>query len=146
LSRFAECGGAPQNVARLQRAAELVAPHRSPVGATERSSQVGARVGCSTPTWILDTRTGAGGVLPAAGAVVSFSATGVAGVPSVGVSAVVLNVTITEASAVGFVQVFPTGRAVVRASSNLNVEHTGQTIPNLVVVPVSDSGQVSIFT
>jgi hypothetical protein len=101
-----------------------------------------------TPRRILDTRSGVGVAAgkPGAGAVVTFRATGAGGVPATGVSAVVLNVTITEASGVGFVQVFPTGRATVGASSNLNVEHVGQTIPNLVVVPVGSGGQVSIYT
>jgi hypothetical protein len=83
---------------------------------------------------------------PLAGATVTFTPTGVAGVPSAGVTAVVLNVTITEASGVGFVQVFPAGQATVGASSSLNVDHVGQTTPNLVVVALGDGGRVSIYT
>jgi hypothetical protein len=100
------------------------------------------------PSRILDTRSGVGvsAGKPGPGAVVTFHAAGAGGVPATGVSAVVLNVTITEASGIGFVQVFPTGRATVGTSSNLNVEHVGQTIPNLVIVPVGNGGQVSIYT
>jgi hypothetical protein len=96
----------------------------------------------------LDTRSGVGIPVgkPGPGSVVTFRAAGAGGVPATGVSAVVLNVTITEALGVGFVQVFPTGRATVGTSSSLNVEHVGQTIPNLVVVPVGTGGQVSIYT
>src|SRR5262249_4190615 len=67
-----------------------------------------------TPTRVLDTRSGVGTLAgkPGADAVVTFVAAGAGGVPTAGVSAVVLNVTITEASGVGFVQVFPTGRAM----------------------------------
>ena len=65
--------------------------------------------------------------------------TGVGGVPSAGVSAVVLNVTATEASATTFLTVFPSGSACPMAS-NLNVER-GQTVPNLVVAKVGADGR-----
>jgi hypothetical protein len=71
---------------------------------------------------------------------------GVDGSVPVDASAVVLNVTITETLAPGYVQVFPTGRAAVGSSSNLNVEAPGQTIPNLVVVPVGDGTTVTLYT
>jgi len=58
----------------------------------------------------------------------------------------VLNVTATETVGPGYVQVFPTGRAAIGASSNLNVERAGQTIANLVVVPVGDNGRVSFYS
>ena len=61
-----------------------------------------------------------------------------------GVSAVVLNVTATEAEAAGFVTVWPTGQERPNAS-NLNLERVGQTIPNLVVVPVGAGGRVSLY-
>jgi hypothetical protein len=100
------------------------------------------------PARIPDTRSGLGGSRGPIGATgtVVLSVAGVGGVPPSGASAVVLNVTMTDASGVGFVQVFPTGGAQVGASSNLHVEHVGQTIPNLVVVPIGGGGQVSIFT
>lgn len=100
-----------------------------------------------TPTRVLDTRIGLGstGSVPPGGTV-TLVMPGHGGVPVSGVTAVLLNVTVAEATGPGFVQVFPTGQAAVGASSNLNIEYAGQTIPNLVVAPLGDVGQVSLFT
>lgn len=100
------------------------------------------------PTRVLDTRNGIGApaVKPGPDSTVVLHVTGVGGVPTSGVTAVALNVTATEATAPGWVQVFPTNQAAIGASSNLNVENEGQTIPNMVVVPVGDGGNVSIYT
>jgi hypothetical protein len=97
-----------------------------------------------TPTRILDTRYGTGasaGAVPAGGTVV-LQVTGRGGVPTNDVIAAVLNVTVTAPSAAGFVTVYPSG-AAVPSSSNLNFG-AGQTVPNLVTVAVSASGQVSL--
>ena len=64
----------------------------------------------------------------AGGTQVRVHLTGRAGLPSSGVSAVVLNVTMTEATAPGFVQVLPSGNTDIGRVSNLNVESAGQTI------------------
>ncbi len=57
--------------------------------------------------------------------------------------AVVMNVTVTDAAAGGFVTVYPSGQAAP-ATSNLN--HTaGQTIPDLVTVQVGAGGGVSFL-
>src|SRR5262249_139843 len=60
-----------------------------------------------------------------------------------GVSAVVLNVTVTNTSASSFLTVFPTGGALPLAS-NLNWV-AGQTVPNRVMIEMGAGGQVSIF-
>jgi hypothetical protein len=104
-----------------------------------------------TPTRVLDTRSASAinysGPKPGAGAIVTFPVTGLAGGPSASqVSAVALNVTATEATAAGFVQVAPGGALVPGKSSNLNLNAPGQTIPNLVIVPVAADGTVSIYT
>ncbi len=104
------------------------------------------------PRRLLDTRPGAptfDGVAAGAGRVppggsLDVPVTG-RGVPA-GASAVVLNVTAIDATGPGFVQVFPTGRGVVGASSNLNIEHPGQIIPNLVIAPLGDGGRLTIYT
>ncbi len=103
-----------------------------------------------TPKRVLDTRAsvqlGYQGTKPAAGAQVKVSVA-VPGAPSMAsVSAVVLNVTATEATAPGFVQVAPAGKLVAGQASNLNLERAGQTIPNLVIVPVSAAGEVEFYT
>ena len=63
--------------------------------------------------------------------------------PAVGVDAVVLNVTVTQPTAQGFLTVFPSGTAWPLAS-NLNFL-PNQTIPNLVVAKVGADGKVSIY-
>lgn len=100
-----------------------------------------------TPTRVLDSRIGLGlaGVTPPDGTA-SLSMLGRGGVPTTGVTAVLLNVTLTDAQGPGFVQVFPTGMATVGSSSNIGVEHAGQTIPNMVIAPLGVGGSVSIYT
>ncbi len=66
------------------------------------------------------------------------------GVPSSGVSAVVMNVTATEATAAGYVTVWPEGGRPT--ASNLNRETAGRTRANLVTVPVGADGSVRLFT
>lgn len=113
-----------------------------------------------TPTRVFDTRPATrlqyDGGKPTAGQQVQFSVAPsqpVAGLtlpptmPSVGtIGGVVLNVTATEATAPGYVQVAAGGALVPGASSNLNLERADQTIPNLVIVPVGPDRTVSIFT
>ena len=103
-----------------------------------------------TPKRVLDTRssvqTGYQGPKPGAGARVKASVA-VPGAPSMAtVAAVALNVTATEASAPGFVQVAPAGKLIAGQTSSLNLERAGQTIPNLVIVPISASGEVEFYT
>jgi hypothetical protein len=59
-------------------------------------------------------------------------------------AAVVLNVTVTDAQAAGFVTVFPCGSPRPLASS-LNYV-AGSTVANAVIVKVGDGGQVCVFT
>jgi len=101
------------------------------------------------PERLLDTRLGVGvpgpGVVPSNGTV-DLAVTGHGGVPASGVSAVALNITMTEATADGYIQVVPTGGSTpLGASSNLNVV-TGQTKANLVMVPVGADGRVTLYT
>jgi hypothetical protein len=101
-----------------------------------------------SPTRVLDTRAAVGVKTtsrPGANATVTLTLAGTNGVPA-NATAVVLNVTLTQAAAAGFVQVMPTGQATVGASSNLNADHAGQTLANLAVVPLGNGGQVSLYT
>ena len=98
------------------------------------------------PTRLFDTRSGIGGVpvgqvTPSLG--LSFQVTGVGGVPSSGVTAVSLNVTVTRPGGDGFVTVYPCG--TVPNASNLNFV-VGQDVPNAVIVPVSGTGRVCFAT
>ena len=76
--------------------------------------------------------------------------TGAGGVPASGVSAVVLNVTVTEPTEVSFLTVFPSPGSLplttvpFPSTSNLNFA-AGQTIANLVIVPVGSDGNVVVY-
>ena len=102
-----------------------------------------------TPTRVLDTRTGLGdgaaGTV-AAGRSVAFNVVnGVSGAPSASeITAVVLNVTVTQPVAGGFVSAFPDG-TVVPKSSNVNYGK-GETVPNLTTVLVGQDGKVDLYT
>ena len=78
-----------------------------------------------------------------AGGALDLPVLGRGGVPTSGVGSVVLNVTVTRPSATSFVTVWPTGQPRPNAS-NLNFV-AGQTVPNMVIVPVGAGGQISIF-
>jgi hypothetical protein len=97
------------------------------------------------PSRVLDTRSGVG---VAAGPVapfgtVSLQVAGVGGVPSTGVSAVVLNVTVAGSTTGGYVTVYADGDTRPTAS-NLNYV-TGQVVPNLVIAPVGADGKVDFY-
>ena len=97
------------------------------------------------PARVLDTRSGIGAPtspVPARGKI-DVPMTGVGNVPSVGVAAVVLNVTVTNATAQSFLTVFPTGGSPP-VISNLNFV-AGQTVPNRVIVKVGTAGMVSFY-
>jgi subtilase family serine protease len=68
---------------------------------------------------------------------------GQGGVPSTGVSGVILNVTATAPTDFSYLSVYPDG-ATQPVVSNLNVT-PGETIPNLVIVPVGNDGKVNIY-
>jgi hypothetical protein len=82
-------------------------------------------------------RFGAGGSAGpvGAGATITVPVTGHGGVPASGVAGVVVNLTITEPAARGYVTAWPVGPARPLASS-ANVDRSGQTIANLVMIPV----------
>lgn len=76
--------------------------------------------------------------------IIRLQVAGRGGVPTAGVSAVVINVTAVDPTGPGYVQVAPTP-VTVGASSNLNTA-TGRTIANLVVVPLGTGGAVDLYT
>ena len=65
------------------------------------------------------------------------------GVPASGVSAVVLNVTVTNPTAGSYLTAYPSGGSVPTAS-NLNFA-PGESVPNLVVAKVGNNGKVSVY-
>jgi PKD domain len=98
-----------------------------------------------TPERLLDTRVGLGAakVAVAAGRTVTLQVTGQGGVPVSGVSSVVLNVTVTAPTQLGYLTVYGAGTTRPLAS-NLNFVK-GQTVPNLVVAPVGVGGKVTLY-
>ncbi|MEC4570568.1 PKD domain-containing protein [Streptomyces virginiae] len=96
------------------------------------------------PSRFVDTREGLGTVKGQLGGRKTFSTqiSGLRGVPQ-GISAVALNVTVTNPKEAGHLSVFPGGGATPTAS-NLNFT-AGQTIANSVIVPVGQDGKISVF-
>jgi len=101
--------------------------------------------GSLTPARLLDTRTGVGAPKAAVAAhgTLHLQVTGRGGVPAAGVSAVVVNVTVTGPASPGYVTVYADGTALP-ATSSLNFV-AGQTVPNLVVAPVGADGKVDLY-
>jgi peptidoglycan hydrolase-like protein with peptidoglycan-binding domain len=91
------------------------------------------------PERLLDTR---GSARLAPGVPRAVGVAGRAGVPGTGVTAVVVNVTVTEPVLAGWLRVFPSDQPQP-PTSNVNFA-AGETVANLVVVPPSATGDVSV--
>ncbi len=103
-----------------------------------------------TPERFVDTRSGGRTVdsqYQASGAIgtspINVKIAGRGSIPATGVGSVALNVTVTNPTANSYMTVWPKGQAQPNAS-NLNYT-AGTTIPNMVIVPLSSSGEISIF-
>ncbi|HRE02935.1 MAG TPA: hypothetical protein PLV68_16665, partial [Ilumatobacteraceae bacterium] len=97
-----------------------------------------------TPARILDTREALGlasSLGPNRSADLQVNGRG--GVPDTGVGAVVLNLTATNPTSSSYVTAWHAG-GTRPVASNLNVV-AGQTVPNLVIVPVGANGRVSLY-
>jgi hypothetical protein len=97
------------------------------------------------PARLLDTRNGTGAPVAKLGQAktLDLQVTSRGGVPATGVSAAVLNVTVTDPSASSYLTVWPTA-APMPLASNLNFA-ANQTVPNRVMVAMGSGGKVSIF-
>jgi hypothetical protein len=100
-----------------------------------------------TPTRISDTRAASG--FPNAGSTLSSGGSenvvveGAGGVPTSGVSAVVLNVAATNVTATSFLTVYPQGGTQPTTASLITT--AGNTVSNLVTVAVGTTGGITIF-
>ena len=98
------------------------------------------------PARICDTRasntTECAGMTLAAGGTLKVQVTGQGGVPA-GATAVVANVTATGGTAQSFLTAYPDG-STRPVASNLNFG-AGQTVPNLVTVPLSAGGALDLY-
>ena len=98
------------------------------------------------PARVLDTRAriGVSTTTPVkANSLVALTVAGAGGVPASGATAVVLNVTATQPTSAGHLIAYPSGTPRP-TSSNINWSK-GQTVPNLVVLPVGADGKVDLF-
>ncbi len=142
----------PNRIRRMLMAAAIVAAAVPVAGAPPAAAQVdftplpgnGLYVPL-TPARILDTRSAVGGHAAPFGQAETFALTvaGTGGVPATNVSAVALNVTVTEPTLPGHLTVWPSDRQKAE-TSNLNFA-AGQTVPNMVIAKLSSSGRMSIF-
>jgi hypothetical protein len=111
------------------------------------TAEIGGLTALSAPVRLLDTR-GSGnkvGKTDGTGTPYELTVAGVSGVPSTGVAAVAMNVTVAEGEATaagGYVTVYPCGTRP--NSSNLNFVN-GQTVPNAVIASVSATGKVCFY-
>jgi hypothetical protein len=93
------------------------------------------------PTRVLDTRNGTGAPAHSVGAWQTVTLDLSGKIPA-DTAAVILNVTVTQPTGTGYVTVWPSDDTMPEAS-NLNFV-PGQTVPNLVLVPVSADGKVNL--
>lgn len=110
------------------------------------SSTSDGRFTSTNPSRILDTRNaigvGAAGAV-AAGSKIDVQVTGRGDVPASGVSAVAMVVTTVNPAAAGYVTVWPSDKPIPTASS---LNPMGNDVrANLVIVPISAAGKVSMF-
>lgn len=103
-------------------------------------------LGRVTPTRIVDTRSGTGGLSGPVwldGGLITFDATAVVGLPTDRVAAVVLNVTVTNTQGNAYLKAFASG-AWRPATSNSNWQ-PGLTRAAMVVAPVNSDGYATLF-
>jgi len=98
------------------------------------------------PARVLDTRIGFGSadVSTAPNSTVRVHVLGANGVPSINVRAVVAVLTATGAEP-GFVSAW-SGQGALPVASSLNIDRSGQTRSNQIIVPIDDTGSIALFT
>jgi hypothetical protein len=94
------------------------------------------------PARIFDSRNG--GTAVGANGTITVQITGQGGVPASGVSAVVLNITVTNTTAASFLTVYPSDASARPLASDLNWP-AGKTVPNLVLVKLGADGKIAIY-
>ncbi len=106
------------------------------------------RIITQTPQRLFDTRPG-----PDAGpkgkinanSTIEIAVADRAGVPLTGARAVVLNLTVTESAGPNFVTVWP-GSGATPTASSVNINGAGESVANMVIVPLSADGTVKIYS
>ena len=99
------------------------------------------------PQRLVDTRNGTGVAMQrvSAGTSIDVQVTGRLGIPDFATAAMI-NVTAAGAAGPGYVQVLPTGRAVIGSASTLNVDSAGQDLPNAAFAALGDGGKITVYS
>ena len=106
-------------------------------------SGVGGRLTPLAPARLLDTRTDGGVRRPVGQTPLTVPVIGRLGVPSAGVTAVIVNVTATEGTSGTYITAYPSGETRP-VTSNLNVDQ-GKTRANLVICKVGTNGAIDLY-
>ena len=135
---FAAGPSAPTSASAATRA---VTPTTAPAAVARTP---GGNYHLATPTRVVDTRSGQGAPRGTVdqGEVVKVKVTGVAGIPTTGVQAVVVNIGAVSAKSSGWLVAYPSGQARP-ATSTLNYR-TGWTGSATATVPVGTDGTITL--
>jgi hypothetical protein len=129
-------------LALVSQAAAIAAVGFSTEGAASAAPPPGgAYMALASPTRVIDTRTGLGGTTLSAGATLNFTVP-TSLVPS-GSLAVVVNVTVTNTQAPGYLTAWPQGTS----QPNTSVLNwlAGQTVADLATIPISSANGLSFY-
>jgi hypothetical protein len=141
-------GGAARRLTRGPGSTLWYTTTRNTVGRVDLTPDPRGEFTPLTPARILDTRSGVGRPGSALGPLgsgqsIDVQVAGRGGVPATGVSAVVLNATVTGPTAPSFLSVYPAG-GTVPFVSNLNYG-PGATVANMVTVALGSGGRLAVF-
>lgn len=122
-----------------------VAVVRPAPAAADAAGLGGDYVALTAGVALLDTRNGTGGRIGvvATGGVVAFPVLGVGGIPTTGVSAVLLRLVTTNGTAGGWLRAYPDG-TTPGGFSNLDVS-TADVISNTAVVRPGSNGKIAVY-
>ena len=99
-----------------------------------------------SPLRLLDTRDGTGGytgkLTPAAPDVLTVEGAGKGAIPSTGVTAIAVNLTVANTTGNGLITAYPDGESTP-GTSNLNFT-AGQILSNFAIVPVGSDGEIDL--
>jgi hypothetical protein len=112
------------------------------VFATPASAATGSGYTAITPYRALGTAAAGAPVVAGTPATVQITSSTAGEVPA-GATAAVLNVTASNPTSAGYLEVYPGTTAPATATSNVNFV-AGETVPNLVTVPLSATGGISV--
>ena len=122
-------------------ASSTSSPTSSPTATPPATSTLSGGFHALRPARVLDTRTDGGPI--AAGADRLADVLGRGGVPTTGVTAVVVNATVTRPTTRMNLQIYPAGARPGRRTSNLNAV-AGQTVANFSTVPIAADGRIAL--